>query len=128
MATYLANRRTREIGIRKCQGATPADILRLLLWDFSKPVVWANLAAVPLVVIALDRYLSLFAEPVAITPLPFALALAATWLLACAVTATGIRSPMASLLATGPRPLLVIGISTLTALVLSVLAAGLLLR
>jgi putative ABC transport system permease protein len=83
MATYLANRRTREIGIRKCQGATPASILRLLLWDFSKPVVWTNLAAWPLALIALDRYLSLFAERVAITPLPFVLALAATWLLAC---------------------------------------------
>jgi putative ABC transport system permease protein len=83
MATYLANRRTREIGIRKVQGATPAGILRLLLWDFSKPVVWANLLAWPLVLIAIDRYLSLFAERVAITPVPFALALGATWLLAC---------------------------------------------
>jgi putative ABC transport system permease protein len=83
MVSYLADRRRREIGIRKVQGATPASILRLLLWDFSRPVVWANLAACPLVLIALDRYLSLFAERVAITPLPFVLALAATWLLAC---------------------------------------------
>jgi putative ABC transport system permease protein len=83
LANYLASRRTREIGIRKVQGATPASILRLLLWDLSKPVVWANLAAWPLVLVALDRYLSVFAERVALTPLPFALALIATWLLAC---------------------------------------------
>ena len=83
MASYMANRRTREIGIRKVQGASPGNILRLLLWDFSRPVVWANLAAWPLALIALDRYLSLFAERVAITPLPFTLALIATWLLAC---------------------------------------------
>jgi putative ABC transport system permease protein len=83
MASYLASRRTREIGVRKVQGATPAGILRLLLWDFSKPVVWANLAVWPLVVIALDRYLGVFAERVTLTPLPFVLALAATWLLAC---------------------------------------------
>jgi putative ABC transport system permease protein len=83
MAGYLADRRTREIGIRKVQGATPASILRLLLWDFSKPVVWANLVAWPVALIAIDRYLGLFAERVAITPLPFALALIATWLLAC---------------------------------------------
>jgi putative ABC transport system permease protein len=82
IASYLASRRTREMGIRKVQGATPTDILRLLLWDFSKPVVWANLAAWPLVLFALDRYLGVFAERVAITPLPFVLALAATWLLA----------------------------------------------
>jgi len=87
MASYLADRRTREIGIRKVQGATPVNILRLLLWDFSKPVVWANLIAWPLALLALDRYLSLFAERVAITPLPFVLALAATWLLACLAVA-----------------------------------------
>ena len=44
-------------------------------------------------------------------------------LLACAVTATGIRSPMQSLLESGPRPLLVIGGATLTALVLAAAAA-----
>lgn len=44
-------------------------------------------------------------------------------LLACAVTATGIRSPMQSLLEGGPRPLLVIGGATIVALLLSILAA-----
>ncbi len=87
MASYMASRRTREIGIRKVQGATPRNILRLLLWDFSKPVVWANLLAWPLVLMAIDAYLSLFAERVAITPLPFVLALATTWLLACLAVA-----------------------------------------
>jgi putative ABC transport system permease protein len=88
MASYMANRRTREIGIRKVQGAAPANILRLLLWDFSKPVVWANFLAWPLVLFAIDRYLSLFAERVEITPLPFMLALIATWILACAAVGT----------------------------------------
>ncbi len=53
--------------------------------------------------------------------------LGATACLACAVAATGIRAPMASLLGTGPRPLLVIVASSLVALLLSVLAAKLLL-
>ncbi len=52
----------------------------------------------------------------------------ATALLACAVTATAIRSPMSALLATGPRPLLVIAASSLVALALSVGAAALLIR
>ena len=50
--------------------------------------------------------------------------LTATALLACAVTATGIRSPMGAVLAAGPRPLLVIGASTLVALLLASLVAG----
>ena len=54
-----------------------------MLWDFSKPVVWANLLAWPVLLIAIDRYLNVFAERGPITPLPFLLALAATWLLAC---------------------------------------------
>ncbi|MGL4314937.1 MAG: YeiH family protein [Sphingomonas sp.] len=44
---------------------------------------------------------------------------AAAAMLACAVTATAIRSPMGQLLETGPRPLIVIASATLTALALS---------
>ena len=50
----------------------------------------------------------------------------ATAALAAAVTATAIRSPMRQLLEAGPKPLLVIGVATLSALVLSTLAAILL--
>ena len=46
-------------------------------------------------------------------------------MLACAVAATGIRSPMAELMTAGPRPLLVIAVPTLAALLLSILAAAL---
>jgi len=48
---------------------------------------------------------------------------AAGAMLACAVTATAIRSPMRQLLETGPKPLLVIASATLVALALSVIAA-----
>jgi uncharacterized integral membrane protein (TIGR00698 family) len=51
---------------------------------------------------------------------------AAAALLACAVAATGIRSPMADLLKAGPKPLLVIAFATLVALLLSAAAAALL--
>jgi uncharacterized integral membrane protein (TIGR00698 family) len=48
---------------------------------------------------------------------------AATWLLAAAVTATAIRSPLGQLLEAGPRPLAVILIATIGALLLSLAAA-----
>lgn len=49
-----------------------------------------------------------------------------TWLLACAVTATGVRSQMQTLTQAGLRPLLAVVAATLAALALSVLAAALL--
>ena len=52
----------------------------------------------------------------------------ATGLLVCAVTATGIRSPMQTLLQAGPKPLLIIVGASAVALVLACLTAGLLLR
>lgn len=51
----------------------------------------------------------------------------ATACLACAVAATGIRAPMTSLLETGMRPLLVIILSSIVALLLSLGAAWMLL-
>ena len=52
---------------------------------------------------------------------------AAAWLLAAAVTATAIRSPLAQLLGAGARPALVIGAATFVALALSLAVAMLLL-
>lgn len=48
MANFTAERRTKEIGIRKVMGAGVFDIVRLLVMQASKPVLWANVIAWPL--------------------------------------------------------------------------------
>ena len=60
LAAFTAERRTKEIGIRKVLGAGVFDIVRLLVWQFSKPVLFANLIAWPIVVWAMIRWLEAF--------------------------------------------------------------------
>jgi putative ABC transport system permease protein len=61
LASFMAERRRREIGLRKALGARTGNVLQLLLWQFARPVAWANLLAWPLAAWALHRWLGGFA-------------------------------------------------------------------
>jgi len=71
LASYTTEQRTKEFGVRKAMGATAADIARLLLWQFSKPVLAAILIAVPLGCLLMRAWLRGFGDRVALTPLSF---------------------------------------------------------
>jgi putative ABC transport system permease protein len=74
LAAFMAERRTREIGIRKVLGARVHQIVRLLVWQFSIPVLWSLLVAMPAAYAASGLYLDFFAERITMLPLIIALA------------------------------------------------------
>ena len=76
MAIHVAGRRLREIGVRKSIGARTSQVVLMLIRDFSKPVLIANLVAWPLGYFAAQQYLSVFMHRIPLTPAPFGLSLA----------------------------------------------------
>ena len=62
LAAFMAAQRTKEIGVRKVLGASSAQIARLLVWQFSKPVAWALALALPAAFFASQQYLNFFAD------------------------------------------------------------------
>lgn len=83
LAVFTAERRAKEIGVRKVSGARTADIVRLMLWRISVPVLLANLVAWPLAFIYLRHWLDGYADRIALDPLYFlaagAIALLIAW-------------------------------------------------
>lgn len=73
LSTFSATRRMQEIGIRKVMGANTRNILLLLIGQFLRPVLIANLIAWPLAWTIMRSWLSSFDERVTLTPLPFVL-------------------------------------------------------
>jgi putative ABC transport system permease protein len=61
LATYTAEQKTKEIGIRKVLGASTSNIYLLLSRDFLKWVVAANILAWPVAYYAMHRWLQSFA-------------------------------------------------------------------
>lgn len=62
LAAFMAAQRTKEIGVRKVLGASSLQIARLLVWQFSKPVLWALVVALPAAYLASTVYLDFFAD------------------------------------------------------------------
>lgn len=88
LAAFMAEQRTREIGIRRVLGASVPQLVRLLIWQFSKPVVWALVVALPLAYFATSLYLDVFSDRI---DLPVGIILAAgvaSILLAWGIVAT----------------------------------------
>jgi putative ABC transport system permease protein len=71
LAVFTAERRTKEIGIRKVSGARTGDIVRLMIWRISVPVIVANLIAWPVAYLYLRHWLDGFADRIALSPVYF---------------------------------------------------------
>jgi putative ABC transport system permease protein len=88
LAVFTAERQTREIGLRKVMGASRRDILLLLSWQFTRPVLWANVLAWPLAYFFMRRWLEGFAYHIDLSLLVFVAASVLALLIAL-VTVSG---------------------------------------
>jgi putative ABC transport system permease protein len=94
LSAFEAARRTKEAGIRKALGASTLAVTRRLVWQFTKPVLIANVLAWPVVWWFMRRWLDGFAYRIDLSVLPFLLAGAGA--LAIAIATTGFHAFLAA--------------------------------
>jgi putative ABC transport system permease protein len=95
LTSYIAQKRTREIGIRKAMGATTGSVVRLLSTEFIRLILLANLIAWPIAYLVTNNWLNNFSKRISIDITLFLLAGLATLLLAFLIT--GYRAILASM-------------------------------
>jgi putative ABC transport system permease protein len=66
LSLFSAERRKKEVGIRKVNGAHAGQILQLFIKDFAVVVLIANALALPVGVFIMDRWLRNFAYHVGV--------------------------------------------------------------
>jgi putative ABC transport system permease protein len=82
LSAFTTERRTKEIGVRKAMGADTAQVVFLLLWQFTIPVLIATAIAIPIVWLAMDWWLHGFAYHVNLSIWTFVLAAVVAMLIA----------------------------------------------
>ena len=82
LASFNAEQRTKEIGVRKVLGASVSGIVILFTKDFLKLVLIAVILAIPLAYLVLDKWLEDFAYRVSINPVIFIVSSLTTFLIA----------------------------------------------
>ena len=97
LASFTAERRTKEIGIRKVLGASISNVVLLLSREFTKWVILANFFAWPLAYIVMDKWLQNFAYRIRIEPWTFLLSAAIALIVAIlTVSYQAIKSAVAN--------------------------------
>ena len=84
LSAYTTERRTKEIGVRKVMGADTLQVVLLLLWQFTLPVLAAVAVAVPVGFFAMNWWLHGFAYHVTLSVWTFVAAAVAGVLIAWA--------------------------------------------
>ena len=68
LSVFTAERKTKEIGIRRVLGASVLNIAKLLSGNFAKPILLAFVLSIPIAYFAVDQWLANYAYRVEIGP------------------------------------------------------------
>lgn len=97
LASFNTARRVKEVGIRKTLGASSSDIVKLLVGQFLRPVLIANVVAWPLAFVAMRTWLAGFDDRITLSPLFFiGASVAATLIAVLTVIGQSLRASRAA--------------------------------
>jgi putative ABC transport system permease protein len=76
LASFMAHRRTKEVGIRKVLGARTAGMVWLISREFAQMVAISSLIAFPVIYYVMSRWLEAFTYRIGMSPGPFVFGIA----------------------------------------------------